>query len=96
MPVGVTYTVTQAVSVQPLAFVTVTQYPVLTVGETTMGLMVVILFQLYVPPPLAVSVDEFPEVMVIGLAIADAVVELTLTDAVAATVLLVASMTVTV
>ena len=65
-----TSTVTQAESLQPLAFVTVTQYCVVTVGVAIGEAQVVQLNpvegdQLYVPPPVAVKVVFVPSVIIV-------------------------------
>lgn len=55
-----TVTVVLDVAVHPLADVTVTVYEVLADGETMEVELVLPLLQLYVPPPVAVSVAELP------------------------------------
>ena len=57
-------TVTQMLSLQLFASATVTQYIVVTEGVTVMGEVLSPLLQVYVPPPVAVSVVEVPDVMV--------------------------------
>ena len=51
-----TATEPEASAVHPLAETTVTEYPVVTVGETIIVLVVAPLLHAYVPPPEALSV----------------------------------------
>ena len=58
-----TVTVADAVLTQPAALVTVTVYRVDDAGFTVMAADVAPVLHIYVPPPLAVSVVDWPEQM---------------------------------
>jgi len=97
LAVGFVFTVKvlESVSVQPLAFVTVTEYVVVEEGETVMLAVVAPLLHEYVPPPLAVNVALCPTQMGAGLLIEAAGAEFTVTEREAVAVHPFASVTVT-
>ena len=93
---GETVTVAVAMAVQLPAFVTVTVYAVVLIGEEVMEGVVAPLLQLYVPPPVAVRV-VLSAVHKTVLPVMDAMgLELTVAVAAAVTVQPLASVTVTV
>ena len=63
---GLTVILVFAVAVHPLAPVTITVYPVVEAGLTTMGLELLPVLHEYVPPPVAESVALPPLQMVKG------------------------------
>jgi hypothetical protein len=75
-----TVTVTDAVPVQPL-FVTVTVYVVVTTGLTMIEAVVPPVLHEYVPPPVAVRVEDPPKQILAGAAVAVALTTFTVTVA---------------